>query len=520
MEHMGLWSLAPPVIAIVLAIWTKRVVLSLFVGVVFGIFIYTLHPGETLLLTTETLINTFLDDWNASVMLFTVLLGGLLGLMFSSGGSHAFGESATKLIKTRKGALVSTWGLGVLIFFDDYFNTLTVGSVMRNITDRYKISREKLAYIIDSTAAPICIIIPISTWVAYVMSLYVAEFDRLGVEIQEFDMFLRSISYNFYALAAIFMVLVLSVTNLEFGPMAAAEKRALRKGMLFDEATKNEIPGQDITNLEVSKKGTLWDLLIPIIILIGGTILGILYTGGMFDGAGFRDAVGDADAARALIYGTLSANIVALIMYTIRGVLSVKQSMENFITGIKAMVPALTILILAWSIGDVAGMVGTGSFVAEVVSGTLPNWIIPVAIFLVSSFIAFSTGTSWGTFAMMLPIGVPVAVATGIDPAMIIAAVLGGSIMGDHCSPISDTTVLSSTGAGCNHIDHVNTQLPYALVATAVAAVGYILAAVMGMAIIPLIIVFALLIGVFYVLHSREEKVDPDEEVAKGSSKK
>lgn len=340
------------------------------------------------------------------------------------------------------------------------------------------------------------------------MSLYIAEFDRLGVEIEPFGLFLQTIPFNFYALSAIIIVLVLAVTNLEFGPMARAEKRALEKGELFDESTKDEIPGQDITDLEISDKGTLWDLLIPIIVLIGGTIIGILYTGGFFEaGIGFVDAVGDADAATALVYGTLVANIVGIILYTSRKILSLKDCMENFITGIKAMVPALAILVLAWSIGDVAGMVGTGAFVAEVVSAALPTWIIPFAIFVSSAFMAFSTGTSWGTFAIMMPIGVPVAVAVGLDPAMCIAAVLGGAIFGDHSSPISDTTVLSSTGAGCNHMDHVNTQLPYALVAASVSAVGYILAAVMGMAIVPLIIVLALVVVVFYILHARGEKV-------------
>jgi len=507
-EHMGIVSIVPPVLAIVLAIWTKRVYFSLFVGIVVGILIYTASIGGTLVEVTETLVGNMADDWNARVMLFTVLLGGLLGIMYSSGGSQAFGKWASQALTTRKSSLLGTWFLGVLIFFDDYFNTLTVGSVMRNITDRFQVSREKLAYIIDSTAAPICIVIPISTWIAYVMSLYIAEFERLGVEVAPFELFLRTIPFNFYALAAIIMVLYLSLSNLEFGPMARAEKRALEKGELFDESTKDEIPGQDITDLEISERGTIWDLIIPIIILIGGTIIGILYTGGYFEaGIGFVDAVGDADAATALVYGTLVANIVGMIMYVSRQVLSLKDTMENFITGIKAMIPALAILVLAWSIGDVAGMVGTGAFVAEVVSEALPNWIIPFAIFVASAFMAFSTGTSWGTFAIMMPIGVPVALAVGLDPAMCIAAVLGGAIFGDHSSPISDTTVLSSTGAGCNHMDHVNTQLPYAIVAAAVSAFGYILAAIMGIAIVPLIIVLVLVFVVFYILHARGEKV-------------
>ena len=509
MEHMGIVSLVPPVLAIVLAIWTKRVYFSLFLGIVVGILIYTASIGGTLIEVTETLVGNLADDWNARVLLFTVLLGGLLGIMYSSGGSRAFGEWASKALTTRKSSLVGTWVLGLLIFFDDYFNTLTVGSVMRNITDRFQVSREKLAYIIDSTAAPVAIVVPISTWIAFAMSLYVAEFERLEIEIEPFGLFLQTIPYNFYSLAAIIMVFYLAVSNLEFGPMARAEKRALEKGELFDEATKDEIPGQDITNLEVSERGTMWDLLIPIIILIGGTIIGIIYTGGYFEpGIGFVEAVGDADAATALVYGTLVASVIGILMYVSRKVLTLKDCMENFITGIKAMVPALAILLLAWSIGDVAGMVGTGPYVAEIVGAHLPFWIIPLAIFVASAFMAFSTGTSWGTFAIMMPIGVPVAVAVGIDPAMCIAAVLGGAIFGDHSSPISDTTVLSSTGAGCNHMDHVNTQLPYAIVAAVVSAVGYILAALMDMAIIPLIVVLVLVFVVFYVLHARGEKIE------------
>lgn len=508
MEHYGFISIIPPILAIILAIITKRVIMSLFLGVIVGVFIFTGSIGGTLVELTEVLVNNLIDDWQARVMLFTVLLGGLLGIMYSSGGSLAFGEKASTSINNRKKAQLSTWFLGVLIFFDDYFNALTVGSVMRNITDNYRVSREKLAYIIDSTAAPICIIIPISTWIAYAMSLYVAEFERLGMEVNAFELFLQAIPYNFYALLAILMVVILSVTNLEFGPMAKAERRAIEKGELFDESKKDEIPGQDITDLKISDKGKTSDLIFPVVVLIATTIIGILYTGGFFAGEGFRDAVGDADAATALIYGTLLANLVGIIWYTSRRVLPVKDCMESFIQGMKAMIPALSILVLAWSIGDVAGTLGTGAYVAELVTEAIPNWLIPMVIFVVSAFMAFATGTSWGTFAIMMPIGVPVAVASGLNPAMCIAAVLGGAIFGDHSSPISDTTVLSSTGASCHHIDHVNTQLPYAILAAIISAIGYILAAVMKMSFIPLLIVIGLLIGTLYVLHARGEKVD------------
>jgi tetracycline resistance efflux pump len=503
-DHFGIWSIVPPLLAIGLAIWTKRVLLSLFAGIVVGLAIYTGSALETLLELVEVLVAQITDDWQARVLLFTVLLGGLLGIVHSSGGSRAFGKAAANWVTNRKKAQLATWGLGVLIFFDDYFNALTVGSVMRNVTDEYKVSREKLAYIIDSTAAPVCIIIPISTWIAYVISLYASEFERLGEEVNLFGLFLRTIPFNFYALAAIVMVVYLSLSDIEFGPMARAEKRAIEKGEVFDPATAEEIPGQDISNMKQSDKGTLWDLIVPILVLIGTVIVGLLYTGGFFDGVGFADAIGDADSATALVIGTLVANIVGIIMYLSRKVMSVKDCMENFTEGLKAMIPALSILILAWSIGEVAGRLGTGDFVAEIVSATLAPAIIPFAIFVVSAFMAFSTGTSWGTFAIMMPIGVPVAVATGLDPAMCIAALLGGAVFGDHSSPISDTTVLSSTGATCNHIDHVNTQLPYALLAAAIAAVGYIFAAILNQPYIPLLIVLALLYAAFYFLHKTD----------------
>ena len=509
MDHFGIISIIPPLLAIVLAIISKRVVMSLFLGIVAGLAFYTGSLGGTLIELGEVLTANLSDDWNARVLIFTCLLGSMVGIMYSSGGSKAFGDWAASKIKSRKQAQVSTWVLGLIIFFDDYFNTLTVGSVMRNITDKFKVSREKLAYIVDSTAAPVAIIVPLSSWIAYAMSLYVAEFERLEVEIAPFEMFLETIPYNFYALLAIIMVFVVAVTNLEFGPMASAEKRALQKGELFAEESKEEIPGQDITDLSISERGRVSDLLLPIITLIAVTIIAMLYTGGYFDnGISFRDAIGDSDVATALLYATLLGNLVGIIWYTSRKVLSISEAMEAFIQGIKAMVPALTILLLAWSIGDVAGMLGTGEYVSGIVSETLPLWSIPVAIFLVSAFMAFATGTSWGTFAIMMPIGVPLAVTLGINPAMCIAAVLGGSIFGDHSSPISDTTVLSSTGAACNHIDHVNTQLPYAILAAIVSAVGYILAAVMDAAILPLIISIAILTAALYFLHARGERVD------------
>lgn len=508
MEHFGILSLLPPIIAIALAILTKQVIMSLFVGVIIGLGIYTGSIGGTFVEFTEVLVANLLDDWQARVLIFTTLLGALVGLVYRSGGSLAFGESAIKAVKNRKSAQVAAWLMGILIFFDDYFNTLTVGSVMRPVTDKFKVSREKLAYIIDSTAAPVCIIIPISTWVAYVISLIIAEFDRAGRAVSGFDIYLQSIPYNFYALLALIAVFVLAVTDLEFGPMAAAEKRAIKSGNVYDLETQNEIPGGDITNMEISKKGTISDLILPIGVLIATTIIGILYTGGFFDGVGFIDAVGDADAATALIYGTVLANVVAIVWYSARKILTLSETMEAFMQGAKSMMTALAILLLAWSLGAVSDMLGTGTYVAEVVSSALPVSLVPAVIFIVSAFMAFATGTSWGTFAVMMPIGIPLIFAVNGNVPAAIAAVLAGGIFGDHCSPISDTTVLSSTGASCNHIDHVKTQLPYALLIAGISVVGFIISGFVANPIVPLVVVLALMVGAFYVLHARGEVVE------------
>ena len=510
MDHFGFLSIIPPIIAIALAIFTKQVILSLFVGVIVGLGIYTGSIGGTFVEFTEVLVGNLMDDWQARVLLFTALLGCLVGLVYRSGGSLAFGESAIKTVKTRKSAQVAAWFMGILIFFDDYFNTLTVGSVMRPVTDKFKISREKLAYIIDSTAAPVCIIIPISTWVAYVISLIIAEFDRAGQSVSGFDMYLQAIPYNFYALLALIAVFVLAVSDLEFGPMAKAEKRALTSGNVYDLETQDDIPGGDITDMEISSKGTVSDLLLPILTLIVATIVGILYTGGYFEGVGFIDAVGDADAATALIYGTVLANLVAIAWYSSRKILTLSESMNAFIQGAKSMIPALAILLLAWSIGGVSDMLGTGAYVAEVVSAALPAWTIPAVIFVVSAFMAFATGTSWGTFAIMMPIGIPLIFAVGGNIPAAIAAVLAGGIFGDHCSPISDTTVLSSTGASCNHIDHVKTQLPYALLIAGISIIGFLITGFVASPVVPLVVTLALLVGAFYVLHARGEVVEAD----------
>jgi len=504
-QNFGALSLLPPLIAIGLAIWTKQVILSLFIGVAVGAFVfnnYAVLPAFFDLI--ERIVAQMTDDWQARVLIFTCLLGGIIGLVQKSGGFRSFGDWAGKRVKSRKGAQVLTWLAGVVIFFDDYFNTLTVGSVMRPLTDRYRVSREKLAYIVDSTAAPVCILIPISTWVAYVVSLIAAEFSNAGIDTSPFLAYITSIPYNLYAIAAVVMVVMIAATDLEFGPMAKAEKRAMLTGDVSRPGV-TEVPGQDIALLKPAEKGSASDMFLPIITLVAVTIIGILYTGGFFDGASFQEAVGDADSATALLYATLLANAVAVVWYAARKVVPVIESMEAIATGIKSMVPALCILILAWAIGGVSSDLGTGAYVAEIVGSTLPGWSIPVILFIVACFIAFSTGTSWGTFAIVMPLAVPIGLQTHADLLVVIGAVLAGGIFGDHCSPISDTTVLSSTGSACNHIDHVTTQIPYAVVAAACAAVGFLVAGFVPNAILAVVVTLGLLFAVAWYLHRRGE---------------
>jgi len=478
MEDYGFLSILPPIIAITLAIITKEVFVSLVIGIFTGALIISNYSFFTAFTkSVELVINTVADaEWNIRVLLFTLLLGAIVGLLAKSGSTIAFGEWATKRIKTRGTSLLASWILGVLIFMDDYFNCLTVGTVMRPITDRFKVSRAKLAFIIDSTAAPVCILVPISTWVAYVMSLTAPEFERFSIEMNPFQAFVAMIPFNLYPWLIVLMVLVTSFTSLEFGPMARAELRALKTGELLED-TSTPPPGDDFSGMEVSKKGKPTDLIVPILVLIFLTLAGMAYTGGYFEGGkGLIRAIMDCDSATALVYGAVLTIIITVIMYRIEGVLNVSESMAAILQGFKSMMIAVAILSLAWSIGSITRELGAGDYVASIVSKGFPDALIPFLIFVTSAFMAFAMGTSWGTYAIMIPIAVPLAMAVDKYLLVSIAAVLAGGTFGDHCSPISDTTIMSSTGASCHHIEHVNTQLPYAFTAAAVAAVGFLAA--------------------------------------------
>ncbi|MBR4760725.1 MAG: Na+/H+ antiporter NhaC family protein [Lachnospiraceae bacterium] len=500
-------SLLPPVIAIVLALITKEVYSSLFVGIVAGAALYANGNFEllmnTMLFNDEGgMITKLSDSWNVGILVFLVFLGILVALMNRVGGSAAFGKWASAHIKTKTGAQLATIGLGVLIFIDDYFNCLTVGSVMRPVTDRQKISRAKLAYLIDATAAPVCIIAPVSSWAAAVTSSVPEDF-----EINGFAMFLRTIPYNFYAIVTIVMMISIVLMRFEFGPMKLHEDNA-DKGDLF---TTKERPYGDAKDEKQSPDGKVMDLIFPVVVLIVCSIIGMVYTGGFFDGETFVNAFANADASMGLVFGGIVTLIITFFFYMIRGVLDFKSFTECIPEGFKAMVAPILILTMAWTLSGMTGLLGAKYFVHDLVessAGSL-HMFLPALIFVVSLFLAFSTGTSWGTFAILIPIVTNVFGASADTYEMMvisISACLAGAVCGDHCSPISDTTIMASAGAHCDHVNHVSTQLPYALTAAAVSCVGYLIAGVLGynfestMALIALPITVVLMIAAVIVM--------------------
>ena len=461
MIDAGWLSILPPVVAITLALLTKEVYSSLFVGILTGMCVYSFSTGGNLLQAVTYVFDMIAGKIgeNGYMIIFLVLLGSLVVLVSRSGGTDAYGRWAIRRIRTKRSAKLTTALLGLLIFLDDGFNCLTVGTVMRPITDKHKISREKLAYLLDATAAPICIIAPISSWAVAVAS----EVEEAG----GLNAFLQTIPYNLYALLTIAMVLFLSATNFDFGPMKRAEQEL------------ESIPGSAGEEAEVQTKGTVLDLVLPILTLIVTAILGMAYVGGFFEGVPFAEAIGENPVA-GLTLGTFAGLLVALIMYLPRKIMKPQEFVTGILDGIKTMIPPLTILILAWALGGVCReMIGTGNFVSQVVSGGhLSMSLIPAIVFAVAAFLSFSMGTAWGTFGILLPI-VSMICAGPEGAAVLIpslGATLAGSVYGDHCSPISDTTILASTGAQCDHLRHVETQLPYATLVAFVCFAGYLVA--------------------------------------------
>lgn len=483
------WALLPPIIAIALALITKEVYSSLFVGIVCGALLYANFNPITAFNTmfTDGFIASLADSWNVGILIFLVVLGAIVCLMNKAGGSAAYGKWASERIRTRKGAMLATFGLGILIFVDDYFNCLTVGNVMRPITDKHRISRAKLAYIVDSTAAPICMIAPISSWAAAVTGV-VEGYDGL-------DLFIRAIPYNLYSLLTIAMIIFITLVGIEYGPMKKHEENAMLHGDLY---TTPDRPFEGQDGEVAVGKGKVMDLVIPVIVLISFCILGMLYTGGILEGENIIDAFANCDASLGLSLGSTIALIIIVIYFLVRGVLSFNKCMECIPDGFKAMVPAILILTFAWTLSGVTGLLGASEFVSGVFEGaTGLKILLPAIVFAVAIGMSFATGTSWGTFGILLPI----VVAVGLEPELLVISVsacLAGAVCGDHCSPISDTTIMSSTGAMCNHINHVTTQIPYALTVAAVSFVGYILAGFIQSAWIVLPVS---IIGLFIVLY-------------------
>lgn len=455
-------ALLPPIIAITLALITKEVYSSLFVGILSGALLYSnFNPWGMVTGTFDVMLNC----WNTGILAFLVVLGMLVALMNKAGGSAAYGRWASKRIKTKAGALISTCVLGMLIFIDDYFNCLTVGSVMRPVTDKHKISREKLAFLIDATAAPVCIIAPISSWAAAVSSV--------APEGQGLTLFIRSIPYNLYALLTLFSVIFMALIGLDYGKMRVAEENAA-KGTGYPVEEAGEASG--------NPKGTVLDLVLPVVVLILCCIGTMLYTGGFFDNQGGNyfnliDAFSDSDASVGLVLGAFLTLVFAAVWYLPRKVLTFEEFSASLADGFKAMVPAILILIFAWTLSGVTNQLGAKVFVAEAVRSAasgLQN-LLPAVVFLIGVGLSFATGTSWGTFGVLLPI-VCAVFPEGELMVISVSACLAGAVCGDHCSPISDTTIMASAGAQCNHIGHVSTQLPYAMTVGGVSFVGFVLA--------------------------------------------
>jgi len=455
------WSLLPPIIAIALALITKEVYSSLFIGILVGGLFYANFNFELALnhILVDGVIGSLSDSWNVGIIIFLVILGMMVCLMNKAGGSQAFGEFAAKHIKSKVGAQLATVLLGGLIFIDDYFNCLTVGSVMKPVTDKHKISREKLAYLIDATAAPVCIIAPISSWAAAVTSCVDGQ-DGL-------QLFVDAIPYNFYAILTLFMMITAVLMKVEFGPMKAAETAVM------------QVKEVENTQEASGKKGKVIDLVLPIIVLIVSCVIGMIYTGGFFEGESFKIAFANSDASVGLVLGSFVALMITLIFYMVRRILNLKECMECLPEGFKAMVPAILILTCAWTLKAMTDSLGAGAFVEGIVKGSAAGLMsfLPAVVFLVACFLAFATGTSWGTFGILIPIVVDVFSATDATLMIIsISACMAGAVCGDHCSPISDTTIMASAGAQCDHVKHVSTQLPYAVFVAIISFVVYILA--------------------------------------------
>ena len=482
-------SLLPPIIAIALALITKEVYSSLFIGILMGGLLYSnfSFEGTVLHAFNDGIVASLSDAYNVGILIFLVILGTMVCLMNKAGGSAAFGRWAKKNIKSRAGVQLATVLLGCLIFIDDYFNCLTVGSVMRPVTDKQNVSRAKLAYLIDATAAPICIIAPISSWAAAV-----ASFAEDG---QGLNLFIRAIPYNFYALLTVVMMVGMVVLNVEFGPMARYEKNAIENGDLFSGSNPYAMLDDEVDE----SKGTVLDLVLPILVLVVACVIGMIYSGGFFDGADFVTAFSDSDASVGLMLGSAFGLLFAFVYYFIRRAMTFKEMMGCIPEGFKAMVPAILILTFAWSLKGMTDSLGAKFFVRDFVrSASGIQVLLPVIVFVVGCLLAFATGTSWGTFGILIPIVQSVFDMSNPMAIICISACMAGAVCGDHCSPISDTTIMASAGAQCDHVNHVSTQLPYAISCAVISGITYLTAGLLVTAGLPGIV--SLPIGIVLML--------------------
>lgn len=498
-SYATFWSLVPPIIAIVLALITKEVYSSLFLGILAGGLIYSGLNLETAMthVFSDGFVSSVADSYNVGILLFLVILGAIVAMMNKAGGSAAFGRWTAKHIKSRVGAQLATVALGVLIFIDDYFNCLTVGSVMRPVTDKNNISRAKLAYLIDATAAPVCIIAPISSWAAAV-----AGFAKGSGAANGMSLFVSAIPFNFYAILTIIMMLFLAISKFDYGPMKKHEDNA-KNGDIF--TTKMQ---ETVEQMSHNEKGRVCDLVVPVIVLIIACVFGMIYSGGFFDSGSeqyknFITAFSNSDASVGLVYGSFIALIFTVIFFLIRRVISFKGLMDCIPEGFKAMVPPIMILTLAWTLKSMTDSLGAKIFISQLVEGSAGSFMnfLPAVIFLIAVGLSFATGTSWGTFGILIPIVLSVFGAdSGTITIVAISACMAGAVCGDHCSPISDTTIMASAGAQCDHINHVSTQLPYALTVAGVSFVSYIIAGFIPKWFISLPISIALMVATLFVL--------------------
>ncbi len=495
------WSLVPPIIAIVLALITKEVYSSLFIGILAGGLIYAGFNLETTMthVFSDGFVTSVADSYNTGIIIFLVILGAIVAMMNKAGGSAAFGRWTAKHIKGRVGAQLATIALGVLIFIDDYFNCLTVGSVMRPVTDKHNVSRAKLAYLIDATAAPVCIIAPISSWAAAVAGFAKGSGAESGM-----SLFINAIPYNFYALLTIAMMIFLSISKFDYGPMKKHEDNA-KNGDIF--TTKIE---ETVEQMSQNEKGKVCDLVVPVVFLIIACVFGMIYSGGFFttDSDGYRNfitAFSNSDASVGLVYGSFIALIFTVIFFLVRRVITFKAMMDCVPEGFKAMVPAIMILVCAWTLKAMTDSLGAKIFISQLVEGSagaLMNFL-PAVIFLIAVGLSFATGTSWGTFGILIPIVLSVFGAdSGNITIVAISACMAGAVCGDHCSPISDTTIMASAGAQCDHINHVSTQLPYAFTVAGVSFICYIIAGFIPNWVIVLPIAIVLMLATLSVIRA------------------